>query len=388
MATRTTRPIADVFMRQSRWGVLVLAFMMWIIAAPTALAHNPDTSYAVVEILEDRVELKFTYDLSALSKIVKIDDDNDGQVARGELKRHLPELEKFFSTHIDLEIPSEPRSLGESQGFIWPREVGDAIAEKDFHSASSLIGFRFQKRCTDMPEDVSLTFRFFPVLGQRHSVLARFIHEGKETEVVFNEFEPEFLFDTGHQAPVWRRLLKFCRLGIKHVLLGFDHLCFLAALVVVGSFRELLKIITAFTVAHSVTLCMATLHVVAFPGRLVETAIAATIVYVALENILDTSRRHRWALAGAFGLVHGFGYAAALETLGMPSEGLIRCLLAFNVGVEAGQLSLIICLMPIITAVQRSVHREFITKSFSTGLAMLGCAWFFDRLFDKGWIQF
>ena len=388
MATRTRRPNADVLIRPSRWAALVIAFITWIIAGPTALSHNPDTSYAVVEILEDRVELKLTYDLSALSKIVKSDDDNDGRVTRGELQRHLPELEKFFSTHIDLEIPSEPRSLGESQGFIWPREVGDTIAEKDFHSVSSLIGFRFQKRCTDMPEDVSLTFRFFPVLGQRHSVLARFIHEGKETEVVFNQFEPEFLFDTGRQTPVWRRLLKFCRLGIEHVLLGFDHLCFLAALVVVGSFRDLLKIITAFTIAHSVTLCMAALHVVSLPTRLVETAIAGTIIYVAVENILCGTRRRRWALAGVFGLVHGFGYAAALETLGMPEEGLMRCLLAFNVGVEAGQLSVIICFVPIMAAVQRSVQRKWVIKSFSAALAMVGCAWFVDRLFDKGWIQF
>jgi hydrogenase/urease accessory protein HupE len=373
---------------ESRRASLVIAFITWIIARSVALAHNPDTSYATVEISEERVELKFTYDLSALSKIVKLDDDNDGRVARGELQRHLPELEKFLSKHIDLEIPSEPRSLGASQGFVWPRDVGEEIAEKDFHSAGSLISFRFLKQCTDMPEDVSLTFRFFAVLGQRHSVLARFIHEGKDTEVVFNQFEPEFLFDTGHQTSVWRRLLKFCRLGIEHVLLGFDHLCFLAALVVVGSFRDLLKIITAFTIAHSVTLCLAALHVVSLPTRLVEAAIAVTIIYVAVENIVCRPSGWRWALAGVFGLVHGFGYAAALETLGMPAEGLIRCLLAFNVGVEAGQLSVMICLLPMIAAMQRSVHREWVMKGFSTALAMVGCAWFVDRLFDRGWIQF
>lgn len=388
MATQTQRAIADGFFRQSRWVALIIACIAWIAGSAAGLAHNPDTSYAVVEILENRVELKFTYDLAALSKIIKIDDDNDGRIARRELQRHLPELEKFFSTYIDLEIPSELRSLGASQGFVWPRDVGEDIAERDFHSAESLISFRFQKQCTDLPEDVSLTFRFFPVLGQRHSVLARFIHEGKETEAVFNQFEPAFLFDTGHQTPVWRRLLKFCRLGMEHVLLGFDHLCFLAALVVVGSFRDLLKIITAFTIAHSVTLCMAALHVVSLPARLVETAIAATIIYVALENILCRPKGRRWALAGAFGLVHGFGYAAALETLGMPSEGLMRCLLAFNVGVEAGQLSLIVCFLPIIAAVQRSAHCERVMKGFSTALAMVGCAWFVDRLFDKGWIQF
>ena len=385
MATRIQRTIAEVFLRQACWVALVIT---WFAGSAAIHGHNPDTSYAIVEIFENRVDLKFTYDLSALSKITKIDGNNDGLISRHELQGHLPEIEKFFSSYIDLEIPSEPRGLGDLQGLLWPRDVGDDILEKDFHSASSLIGFWFQKQCTDMPEDVSLTFRFFPVLGQRHSILGRFIHEGKETEVVFNQFEPEFLFDTGHQTPAWRRLLKFCRLGIEHVLLGLDHLCFLAALVVVGAFRDLLKIITAFTVAHSITLCVAALHVVSLPSRPVETAIAATIIYVALENIFGTPRKHRWALAGVFGLVHGFGYAAALETLGMPSEGLIRCLLAFNAGVEVGQLSLIICFLPIIAAVQRSVHCEWVTKGFSTALAMVGCAWFFDRLFDKGWIQF
>ena len=179
-----------------------------------------------------------------------------------------------------------------------------------------------------------------------------------------------------------------CQSSSHHRLLGFDHLCFLVALVVVGSFRDLLKIITAFTIAHSVTLCLAALHVVSLPTRLVETAIAATIIYVAVENILCRPSGWRWALAGVFGLVHGFGYAAALETLGMPAEGLMRCLLAFNIGVEAGQLFVILCLLPIIAAMQRSVHREWVMKGFSTALAMVGCAWFVDRLFDKGWIQF
>ncbi len=86
--------------------------------------------------------------------------------------------------------------------------------------------------------------------------------------------------------------------------------------------------------------------------------------------------------------MHGFGYAAALDTLGMPSQGLMRCLLAFNVGVEAGQLSVIICFLPIIAAVQRSAHCEKVMKGISTALAMVGCAWFVDRLFDKRWIQF
>ena len=144
----------------------------------------------------------------------------------------------------------------------------------------------------------------------------------------------------------WSQLASFFRLGVEHIFLGYDHILFLLSLIVVCKFGELVKIVTSFTVAHTITLVLATLLDVQLPGRFIETAIAATIVYVAAENFWIEHDARRWRLTFAFGLIHGFGFAGVLRELGLPTVGLVRSLVAFNVGVEAGQLAIVLVLFP------------------------------------------
>lgn len=143
-------------------------------------------------------------------------------------------------------------------------------------------------------------------------------------------------------------LFAFFRLGFQHILTGFDHLLFLFALILRGGrIGSLLAIVTAFTVAHSITLALAVLNVVSPPAWLVEPVIALSIVYVAAENIfLDHATSRRWAVSFAFGLVHGFGFAGALLELDLPTTALVGSLLSFNLGVEAGQGVVIAILLP------------------------------------------
>ena len=150
---------------------------------------------------------------------------------------------------------------------------------------------------------------------------------------------------SSEQTP-WSHVWQFFRLGVEHIWLGYDHVLFLLSLIlIVDRFGQLVKIVTSFTVAHTVTLILSALKVVSLPRDMVEIAIAATIIYTALENFWihpgDAASRRRWMLAFGFGLIHGFGFAAVLRELGLPSTGLIRCLLSFNVGVEFGQLVIV-----------------------------------------------
>src|SRR6185369_14875836 len=128
--------------------------------------------------------------------------------------------------------------------------------------------------------------------------------------------------------------------GVEHILTGYDHLLFLFALMIGGgSAWSLVKIVTAFTLAHTLTLAAAALDLIVVPARIVESAIALSIAYVALENffILQRSASKRWLVSLAFGLVHGFGFSAVLKELELPADGLAWSLLLFNLGVEAGQ---------------------------------------------------
>lgn len=344
-------------------------------------AHNPDTSYARVEIAPSGVTLKLTYDLFTLSKIVALDEDGDHRVTREELQKHAAEIQDFLSRYIGLEVSGATPGLGRMKGFVWPRDAAEGVAEKDFHSVAALVSFTFERALEDLPEDVTLTFRFFPRFGDRHSVVGKFVYEGRETEVTFNQFEPDYLFDTGYEPPLLKRLIKFGRLGIEHIFFGFDHLCFLFALILVAGVREMVRVITSFTVAHSITLILSVMQVVRLPPRFVEAAVAATIVYVALENLRASPPRHRWRLTFGFGLIHGFAFASVLETLALPSEGLLRCLLSFNVGVELGQVAIVALLFPCVLLLQRWHRGERVIKATSAVLAVVGLVWFINRAF-------
>lgn len=366
------------------------------------LGHNPDTSYAEIRIGSERVETRLTYDIFTLLMIEPLDDNRDGRLTKAELEGHLPRIETFLREHIWLTVNAddETEELGQRADFVWPPDVGEAIAEADYHTAKGLIPFNFVRHVQETPEQVALTFGFFERFGERHTVLGVFKYNQQDYELTFNRFEPDFTYVTGYESkererdpetptPVATgetslasRLWRFFKLGVEHIFLGYDHICFLIALIVVSKFRDVVKIVTSFTVAHSITLILATLDIVQLPSRLVETCIAATIVYVAAENLWVKDTKHRWVLTFFFGLVHGFGFAGVLRELGLPTTGLVRCLLAFNVGVEVGQLAIATALLPLSLLLARWNHGRKIVIAISLVLVLFGVAWFIDRAFS------
>jgi hydrogenase/urease accessory protein HupE len=173
-------------------------------------------------------------------------------------------------------------------------------------------------------------------------------------------------------------------LGIEHILAGYDHLLFLAGLLLAcRQARAMAAIVTAFTVAHSLTLALAALDVVSFPARLVEPLIAASIVLVGVENLLRRGAPPaRTALCFAFGLVHGFGFAGALRELGLGQNGapIALPLLGFNLGVEAGQLLVVAVLLPLLLLLRKRPSLSRIAlPAASLAVAAAGTVWLVDR---------
>jgi hydrogenase/urease accessory protein HupE len=362
---------------------------VWIACTLSLLAHNPDTSYIRVQIAADQVQTRLTLDVFTLRKIARLDDNDDGELQRAELARHAPEIYSFLREHIWLTIDTaQSEDLGERAGFVWPADTGESIREADFHTANGLIHFDLVRPVEEMPEEVTLTFGVFDKLGSQHSILGVFAVSGNEYEVTFGKYEPDFTYETGVQPVLAHRLWRFFKMGVKHIFVGYDHICFLIALIVVSKFREVVKIVTSFTIAHSLTLIMAALDVVHLPTRLVETCIAATIVYVAVENLWVKSTRHRWWLTFFFGLVHGFGFANVLREMGLPTTGLVRCLISFNVGVEFGQLVIATALLPVAWILARWKYGRIAVITISCLLAAFGLAWFIDRAFALEFMPF
>ena len=200
----------------------------------------------------------------------------------------------------------------------------------------------------------------FDVLGSDLHILARIEHDGATEQYAFATESREARITLDATPAPARGVGSFFALGIEHILTGYDHLLFLLALMLGGGTAwSLVKIVTAFTLAHSVTLTAAALDLIVLPSRLVETAIAVSIVYVALENIFLRKRgsSKRWLVAFVFGLVHGFGFSAVLKELGLPKDGLAWSLLLFNLGVEAGQALVIVAAIPVLISLQRASWR-------------------------------
>ena len=356
---------------------VLLRLILLLVLAPAALAHTPDTSYCRIAIGTHDVKFKFTFDLSTLQRITALDSNGDDQISRQEAEAAAPAICSFLKQHIYLDLNQREAEFAEAEPFVWPDDSVTAIPKSDY--GQRLLSFSFRNPTLSAPEDVTVTFDFFEQLGAAHTVLGTFVCSGREDEVIFTRFEPDYLYDTGYATPVLEQMAQYFKLGVKHIFLGYDHIAFLMALLFVRRFIDLLKIITAFTVAHTLTLALAVLHIVKLPGPWVEIAIAVTIMYVAAENLWRGDTSHRWRLTFAFGLIHGFGFANVLCELGLPSSGLARSLLSFNLGVEAGQIVIVGFLWPALWFVTRQKWSPQFRVAASIAIFLLGTLWFVER---------
>ncbi len=184
---------------------------------------------------------------------------------------------------------------------------------------------------------------------------------------------------------------RYLEAGIAHIFLGYDHIAFLAAVVLwARRLWPVVKVVTAFTVAHSITLSLAALDIVQIPSAIIEPAIAASIVYVAAENFLSRDVEKRWRDAFGFGLIHGFGFASALQEFGLSRSALVPALASFNIGVEIGQIAIVCLVVPALLgmdrllasdrgAVARPIRPAPAVYAISAVIIVLGSYWFLAR---------
>jgi HupE / UreJ protein len=150
-----------------------------------------------------------------------------------------------------------------------------------------------------------------------------------------------------------------------------------------SALAEVVRVVTAFTIAHSLTLTLATLGLIALPSRLVESAVAASVVLAAMNNVWPLVRRHLWLLAFGFGLLHGLGFAGVLLDLGLPRNALAVPLLAFNLGVELGQLAIVALFLPLAFLLRETaLFPQLMVRAGSTAIAAVAGVWLIERLFD------
>jgi hydrogenase/urease accessory protein HupE len=224
------------------------------------------------------------------------------------------------------------------------------------------------------------------LLGVDHHTIADIQWSGGARQVIFEKDQRLASIAMTSDAPsdggASSSFVFYLGLGVEHIIGGIDHLLFLVALLALATnLWQTVKIVTAFTVAHSLTLSLAALGLADVPSSIVEPLIAASIVWVAIENLVTPAGiGHRWLIAATFGLIHGLGFASALSELDLSCETLVRALIGFNLGVELGQLAFVVAVLPPLIWLSRPSRLRRLPQILSVAVAMVGAVWFVQRV--------
>jgi hydrogenase/urease accessory protein HupE len=351
-----------------RW---LLALLVLCLPA-AAWAHPTPVSFVDITLGENDSEGTLTVHVSDLAHELGIADPADMPDVRG-LQQMLPRIGTTLAPRFNFaaDRPLEPEWLA-----IMPY-----VDDKD----AVQIKFRLPG---EPPASFSLAPHLFPADPQ-HQTFVNIYEDGElAQQLIFGAESAPRTFYSGTTQGVLAVIKTFVPSGIHHIWIGPDHLLFLLGLLLMGgSFWQLVKIITAFTIGHSITLALAVLDIVTVPGWLVEPAIALTIVVVGADNLLRGQGRDlRFWMALVFGLIHGFGFASVLQEFRLPQSALGWSLFSFNVGVELGQLAAVIPVALVLAGIRRwsPILGRRVAMGGSVIVIGAGAWWFVQRVFLAG----
>jgi hydrogenase/urease accessory protein HupE len=356
------------------------ACLLTLLIVVTAKAHDPGLSAAEIGIGRESIEAQLALSGADAASLIQVDRDGDGRISSEELEAERVALEALALGAF--EVLADGVAVDASGPQVSVDEAGGILLRARYRvSLSSEVGVR-SLLISRLPRG----HRQYCTIKERSKrVLSETLLDSSGTVVSAS-------VASDRDASSLKEASAFLLLGVEHILTGFDHLAFLLGLLLVGGgFRDAAKIITAFTVAHSVTLALSVFDLVRASPGLVEPLIAASIVYIGLDNLLRdkvTRRRPRWRwlIAFGFGLVHGFGFATALRELGIgagDSSALasIVPLVSFNLGVEAGQIAIAAMVLPLIWRLRtRPAFGARYAPACSILIAIAGGYWLVERI--------
>ena len=376
-----------------RSALACAAVLTTLCIAGRAHAHRNSIGYSVLTVADDRTDIAYQLELEPVdvAEMLGLPPDTDPSaqdVATGEKKLLDSVLERIQVLGDDKVCPTE--------------RVGAHLIQE----GGRLVELAWRVHCPQPISILAVEYDLFFDVDPQHQGFLRALYGGQTAQVILSADESRFVWRLGAPAPTGR--LDFLAKGVEHILRGFDHIAFLLGLLFVvtittrrertgtngavweqrglgAGLRYTATIVTSFTLAHSLTLIAASLGWISLPGALVESVIAASIVYVAIEDIFKPDQRYRYVITFAFGLMHGLGFASQLEAY-LPPEDVIMPLVLFNVGVELGQLAIVICVLPLLHAITHVAgatrYRMRLMPAGSIILAILGTLWLIERVFS------
>lgn len=364
-------------------GALICAVALWLSAPAPALAHQSSIKYVDITAHGARATIRFTVAPADLTAPLGLPDDATPSVATAA----VPASAAYVARWLQLSLPAGSPCVP-APATISPDPDG------------KLVVATWDAACPEPIERLRIDLSAFFAVDERHIALVTLHAPGERADpFVVRGTGPVITIHSGQSPP----LSSWIAYGAHHIFAGPDHVSFVLALLLVvviarsgrdqpwrlrrplDALRSTAAIVTAFTLAHSLTLAAASLGWLHLPGRLVESVIAASILYTAVENVLRPDARHRFAMTFAFGLVHGLGFASVLEERLPPARALLP-LIGFNVGVELGQLAIVAVALPAFAALARALgpdrYRRIALAVAAVPLCVISTKWLIERAFD------
>ncbi|GAB2844484.1 HupE/UreJ family protein [Pseudoduganella ginsengisoli] len=367
------------------WRTLILLLLCCI--CQPACAHKPSDSYLLLRVDGSHVAGQWDIALRDLDDAIGLDGDGDGQLTWDELRVRHGAIAAYAMARLQLSAAGQPCRLA-PQG-----------QQVDRHTDGAYTVLRFTATCAAPLQALHIGYRAFADIDAQHKGLLRVEYGDTVRTAILGADQPEQTIELVHPHP-WREFQTYLTHGAWHIWIGYDHILFLLSLLLPAvlvrsgqrwqatpalrpALADVVKTVTAFTAAHSITLSAAAMGAATLPSRWVESAIAASVIAAALNNVVPLVQGRRWLLACGFGLLHGFGFAGVLADLGLPAGARALALAGFNLGVEIGQLAIVALFVPLAYYLRASPwYPRLALHGGSLAIALLAAVWLTERAFD------
>jgi HupE / UreJ protein len=355
-------------------GSIALLFGLWLsfnLATPIQ-AHWADLAVADIQIDRQDVSVNLTIPTGL---VAQFNDDKNNQLSDAELTKHQQDLQTFFNKKVQLTAAREQNETLIVKSTVGKKLPLNLISTPDTHS-NLLLQYHWAQPIGQLQLHYDL---FVPGVNTARC-LAQIANGGSIDNLVLTPTSKNVaLID----APILQQITSFIGLGVEHIWTGYDHILFLVSLLMLGGqLSYLIKVVSAFSLSHSITLSLAVLNIVSVPSRWVEIIIALSIAYVAAENLWKKEPDlGRWKLAFGFGLIHGLGFSSALQELELPRDNLLVSLVSFSAGIEMGQIAIVLLTYVCLAYLRKLPGDLTVRRLISSGVIVMSLVWFWERAF-------
>jgi hypothetical protein len=364
---------------------LVLLVLVGLVVPSLARAHKPSDSYLTLSPHGRSLTGHWDIALRDLDRALTLDADGDGALRWGELRAREHEVARYALSHLALAQGAQACAL--------TAQPLSLIT----HSDGGYVRLPLRAHC-GADADTTLRYQLFFALDPQHRAVVRLGADPQRAQTYVLTAQKRTLPIQAAAAASAESARSLVGQGIDHILSGLDHVLFLLALLLPAVLRrgpagqtpaaqlrrvaaDVAGVVTAFTVAHSLTLALAALGLVSVSADVIEPAIAASVAIAALDNLWPVLGPDRWSIAFALGLLHGFGFSSALADLGLTGGALLEGLLAFNAGVELGQLAIVLVVVPVAFLLRHAWFYRWVgLRAGSLAIAAISLVWFYERV--------